>query len=317
MQRVIALSWIAVVIIAFPFSARAQTTTQPKSEPIIFTPEVPLPLFAGGAISADTFGQYLRAVFVSFIWFVGALAVVMVTYGGVRWVAAAGNPGRINEARETINNALIGLIIALTSIVLLNLIDKRLTTFQGLTLKTVTSNPLVFDNVVGLYGEGSSAKGCNTKSGKPIQAEPTCFVSGQQFAWPVADAPREITSTVGPRQVQGAASASTCHAGTDFSTDRKTDKIIRAAHAGTVEVSATKVANEFSVIIRGDGFFTRYLHLSSLIVTNGLRVGAGELLGTSGGDPKIAKGWSSAPHLHVELYSSSGELHDLEPCMLK
>lgn len=303
---------IGTGVTATPPPAAAPAPAQTPG--IIFEPEVPLPQFVGGAISADTFAQYLRAVFITFIWSVGGLAVVMIIFGGVRWVAAAGEPARINQAREIINNALIGLIIALVSVVLLNLISGRLTNFQGLTLKSAKSEPLVFDNVPGINGEGSTGA-CTTK-GKTITQESTCFVPGEAFVWPVdPSVAKLITSRVGPRQVQGAANASTCHSGTDFSTNRLTGKYIRAAHAGLVEIPPNKVANEYAVFVRADTYFTRYIHISQLIAVAGQRVPAGALLGTSGGDPKVAAGWSSAPHLHVELYAANGELHDLAPCV--
>ncbi len=94
-----------------------------------FTPEVPLPgLFEGSQTADDTLlSRYIRAIYVYFIWVVGIIATVMVIYGGIRWVGAAGNPGRIKEARDIIDNAVIGVIIALTSVVLLNIINPKLT----------------------------------------------------------------------------------------------------------------------------------------------------------------------------------------------
>lgn len=110
----------------------------PEPQPVlIFDPEIPLPDFAGGAVTNTTFYEYLVAVFRYFMILVGVLATVMVVYGGIKWVAAAGNPGRINDARDTINSAIIGIIIALTSVVLLNLISPQFTQFRGLTISQV------------------------------------------------------------------------------------------------------------------------------------------------------------------------------------
>ncbi len=115
------------------------TGSSPSSadKSVQFVPEVPLPGFLGGPISGESVAQYIQAVFILFIWVVGILATVMVVYGGIRWVTAAGNAGRINDARDIINNAIIGVILALVSVVLLNLINPQLTKFQGLTIATV------------------------------------------------------------------------------------------------------------------------------------------------------------------------------------
>lgn len=119
-------------------------TVVPKDTPlkIDFFPEVPLPNFAGGPITATTLLEYIRAVFILFMWIVGILATVRVIYGGIKWVSAAGNPARINDARESINSAIIGVIIALSSVVLLNIISPQYTQFQGLSIKPVDPKAL-------------------------------------------------------------------------------------------------------------------------------------------------------------------------------
>lgn len=117
-----------------------------SSDTIIFNPEIPIPglLTKAFAIAPTSIGEYIRAIFVYFIWIVGIVAVVMVMYGGIKWVAAAGNPSRINDARDTINSAIIGVIIALTSVVLLNVINPQLTTLKGLDVNYIDQQVLNF-----------------------------------------------------------------------------------------------------------------------------------------------------------------------------
>ncbi len=99
-----------------------------------FTPEIPIPGtdFSGEeqTVDNDLFGRYVRAIYIYFIWIVGIIATFMVIYAGVKWVAAAGNQARIREAHEMINNAIIGVIIGLTSVVLLNLLSPNFTTLS-------------------------------------------------------------------------------------------------------------------------------------------------------------------------------------------
>jgi soluble lytic murein transglycosylase-like protein len=82
-------------------------------------------------------GVYIRTIFIYFIWIVGLLAVVMVIWGGVQWIMAAGNPTRISAAREHVTNAIIGVVIALTSVVLLNTINPNLTNLSNFHLISV------------------------------------------------------------------------------------------------------------------------------------------------------------------------------------
>ena len=105
-----------------------------------FVPELPLPGLFDKAQPADTslLGNYIRAMYVYFIWVVGIVATFMVIYAAVRWVAAAGNAGVIKDARDMINNAIIGVVIALTSVVLLNIINPRLTSLTMPSIRNVT-----------------------------------------------------------------------------------------------------------------------------------------------------------------------------------
>jgi len=151
MRRLLLVSVVVLLLsIALPsvVSAQNQPCKVDKSgaaaatgNPTIpFTPEIPiLELFSGEKqISGASIGEYIRSVFVLFIWTVGGLAVIMVVFGGVKWIAAAGNPGRIQDARETVTNAIIGLILALSSIVFLNTINPALTNFSSLSVKPVS-----------------------------------------------------------------------------------------------------------------------------------------------------------------------------------
>lgn len=42
---------------------------------------------------------------------IGTLAVLYSVYGGFRWITAAGNSSQVDEAKEIIKNAVIGIIV--------------------------------------------------------------------------------------------------------------------------------------------------------------------------------------------------------------
>ncbi len=145
-----------ILFTAVPFVAQAQfegvqsgssstaptvnpTTDQDAADGNKFIPEINIPGQFSGAqdIDNDLFGRYVRAIYIYFIWTVGVIATGMVVYAGVKWVAAAGNQSRIKDARDMINNAIIGVIIALTSVVLLNLLSPGFTTLSIPSITTV------------------------------------------------------------------------------------------------------------------------------------------------------------------------------------
>lgn len=283
-----------------------------QSPPITFVPEIPIfgLLEKVITISSTSIGDYIRVIFVAFIWVVGILATVMVVYGGIKWVAAAGNAGRIKDARDIVDNAVIGVVIALTSVVLLNIINPSFTKLNGIFLGDVGKQ--MFGDTDVATGEFNEALTCTTKKG-PIQVENTCSVSTVKFGWPVADVDPVVKSRVGPRD---AAAGSKCHPGTDFSTDQKTNKLVVAMFSGKV-VSITAACNESVVKVQSpEGFYARYIHVNKAYIKVGDTVTMGGIIGYSGGSPLVAgKDCSTGPHVHVELYSKDLILHDVYPCM--
>lgn len=172
----------ALLWLASPTVVRAATSADAatkKTNTITVIPELTLipGLFEAGkafTISPTSIADYIRIIFVVFIWIVGILATVMVVYGGVRWIAAAGNPGQINEARSIVDNAIIGLIIALTSVLLLNVISPTLTTFRGLTLPEVQKE--VYDFTQSIAEEVGDIPACRRNN---VAGEPTKACSGR------------------------------------------------------------------------------------------------------------------------------------------
>jgi hypothetical protein len=57
---------------------------------------------------------------------VGIVSVVFVMYGGFQYLISQGEPDRIQSAKNTVLNAIIGLIIAMIATVLVNFIGKSL-----------------------------------------------------------------------------------------------------------------------------------------------------------------------------------------------
>lgn len=64
------------------------------------------------------------------------LAVLMITIGGFQWLAAMGNASKISSAKETIEQAVIGLALAFTAYLIFSQID---TSFVQLKPLTITS----------------------------------------------------------------------------------------------------------------------------------------------------------------------------------
>lgn len=70
---------------------------------------------APGGVSTDSLKTVVLRMVNYFLTFLGIVAVIMVIYGGVTYVTAAGNDDAIGKAKTIIMYALIGIIIILLS----------------------------------------------------------------------------------------------------------------------------------------------------------------------------------------------------------
>lgn len=101
--------------------------------------QVPIPIPGGGLEKqVENLGQYISLFYQFFVTSAGILATVMIVFGGYRWITAAGNANKIGEAKETIISAILGLILALTSYILLNTINPAITSLKPLTVPALT-----------------------------------------------------------------------------------------------------------------------------------------------------------------------------------
>lgn len=78
-------------------------------------------------ISADSqFGVFIKWLFPALLVTCAILAVFMIIVAGFQWVTAYGNPSRIEDARDRIYMAILGLILAFASWLILNTINPAL-----------------------------------------------------------------------------------------------------------------------------------------------------------------------------------------------
>lgn len=57
----------------------------------------------------------------------GILAIVYVIYGGVQYIVSQGDPGKVTQAKSTVVNALIGLVISIGATVMVTFVAGRFT----------------------------------------------------------------------------------------------------------------------------------------------------------------------------------------------
>lgn len=86
-----------------------------------YTPLVHIPgLSEGGVIDISS---YLVGIYIFALSIVGIVAVFYLILGGMKYITAAGNPGKAGDAKSTIEGAIGGLLLALLSWVIINAIN--------------------------------------------------------------------------------------------------------------------------------------------------------------------------------------------------
>jgi len=101
---------------------------------------------------------YIYAIYNYMLAIGGVLAVVTIMIGGVIWLMSAGNASRISTAKSWITGSLTGLLILLTSYILLYQINPNLVDTVYVELRTIT--PLKDADITVIGGTSPYMKGC-------------------------------------------------------------------------------------------------------------------------------------------------------------
>jgi len=77
-----------------------------------------------GALCASTKGanleSYAKNIVNTALYILGALAVIMIIYGGITYVISAGDVKKVEQAKNTIIYSVVGLVIALAAGAIVN-----------------------------------------------------------------------------------------------------------------------------------------------------------------------------------------------------
>lgn len=71
-------------------------------------------------------GQYVQAWFNYLVGAIGIIAVVMVMWGGIKWIASGGNSSQIEEAKGKIKNAVVGIVLLLGAYTIFKTVNPQL-----------------------------------------------------------------------------------------------------------------------------------------------------------------------------------------------
>lgn len=111
---------------------------------VIFRPQVTIP---GSEYVANTdvelspstrpIARYIRAIYVYGVGAVGIISAIMLMLGGVIWLTSAGSSTQVEKAKTMISSSLIGMVLVLSSYVLLKQVNPDLVEFKLAGIETV------------------------------------------------------------------------------------------------------------------------------------------------------------------------------------
>jgi hypothetical protein len=93
-----------------------------------YTVTTPLPgLGVGEQLSGQNiFGDYVSSIIPFLLAFATIAATVMIVIGGILYASSLGNPTTMGSAKDMISSAIIGLLLALLSVLILRTINPDL-----------------------------------------------------------------------------------------------------------------------------------------------------------------------------------------------
>lgn len=137
-------------------NANSSTTGTGGNSAFNYTPMEKIPGFENQ--TNGDFYTYIALVYKFGIWAVGIAALLMISIGGFMYVTSAGNNSSMEKAKGVITDAIIGLILALTSYLLLYIINPDLVRIVPLpNLGQGGTNGTTNNGGSGSQGSGSGA----------------------------------------------------------------------------------------------------------------------------------------------------------------
>lgn len=114
-HALITLAVFALVFTIAPYSVSADT------KPIDLQTYIP-----GIGLTTTDLPTYLAGLYKFAVGAAGIVALLAMIWGGYKWMFARGNAAQVEDARETIGSAVLGLILVFSSYVILSLINPKL-----------------------------------------------------------------------------------------------------------------------------------------------------------------------------------------------
>lgn len=93
-----------------------------------------------------TIAQYVNAVYKYLVGAGGVLAGIMFAIGGFMYITSSGDAGRVTQGKKYITNAILGLVLLVSSYVVLNTVNPNTTELKDIEVAKVAGNAMTGGN---------------------------------------------------------------------------------------------------------------------------------------------------------------------------
>lgn len=87
--------------------------------------------FDSGSNNGTQLGETVAAVITAFLGLLGIIFIILILYAGYNWMTAAGDEQKVTKAKDTIQKAIIGLIIIVAAYAITAFVFKALPFGEG------------------------------------------------------------------------------------------------------------------------------------------------------------------------------------------
>ena len=118
----------SAMVLSYTSVAHAAATCDPANSSNIIASGAACAAPTGSADNLFVAGGIFQQISNTLIFLVGAIAVIMLIIGGLRYVTSNGEASSIKGAKDTITYAIIGIIVAILSFALVSFVIGRFST---------------------------------------------------------------------------------------------------------------------------------------------------------------------------------------------
>jgi type IV secretory pathway VirB2 component (pilin) len=134
------------------------------------------PYETDGSTGSNFIGEYISAIYKWLLGVAAIIATIMLMVAGLQWAVARGNQSVIDQAKERIGKAIMGIVLLFGAYTIAFFIDPALTAFESLEIAKV--DPILQKSIQGEEGQsgGGNAAGCE-EAVTLARANGTCDMS--------------------------------------------------------------------------------------------------------------------------------------------